>query len=242
MEFPSGHLSGALPAVTQISEGFNDLSTCSSPRDAGFELELGPTVIYNARAAPIFVSAVGILASARCVSVVNRSEPVIFRKVNENRGVWLAVGLAMISLAAGGWATAALASGRSREHWLAVLVLNAIGFLGLFILVVTIVHIWRANVLKKVLVGYKHDYVVLQRRSCGISSEDIEAGQQLLDEVISLSFEIRQYLATRSVGSLLHFAIDSEHTELTLMEGTYPIGLARTEIHLRLKRLTEMTS
>jgi len=148
----------------------------------------------------------------------------------------------MISLAASGWATAALASKRQSEYRLAYAVLGVIGIVGAILFISVVILIWRANSLKRKLVNYKHDYTTLQRRSFEIAQDDTKAGQELWDQVQSLSSEIRRYLYRRSHDTLLHFSIDSELTEVAFMEGTYPIGKARTEIQLRIKRITELTS
>jgi hypothetical protein len=148
----------------------------------------------------------------------------------------------MISLAAGGWATAALASKKQSEYQLANSVLGIIGIVGVVLVVSVVILICRANILKRKLVNYKHKYTVLQRKSFEIALDDAEAGEELLKQVESLSSEIRKYLYRRSRDTLLHFSIDSEYMEVALMEGTFPIGRARSEIQLRLKRLTELTS
>jgi len=162
--------------------------------------------------------------------------------MNENRGVWLAVGLAMISLAAGGWATAALASKKSSEYHLANSVLGIIGGLGVVILVSVVILVLKANWLKRNLLRYKVKYAVLQMKSYQVSPGDDALGQEILDEVNELSDEVRQYLGRKSFNALVHFSIDSELSEATFLEGTFPIGRARTEIKIRLKRLAEMTT
>ncbi|MHB1210416.1 MAG: hypothetical protein ACYC1I_12035 [Acidimicrobiales bacterium] len=139
-------------------------------------------------------------------------------------------------------ATAALASKKHSEYRLAYSVLGIIGILGVILFVSVLTLIWRANSFKKKLVHYKHLFTVLQRKSFEIALNDAEAADELLKEVKKLSSEIRKYLHRRSPDALLHFSIDSEYTEVALMEGTFPIGQARTEIQLRLKRLTELTS
>ena len=148
----------------------------------------------------------------------------------------------MMSLAASGWATAALASKRTSEYRLATSVLGAIGILGFTLFVSVFLLVLRANSLKRKLVHFKHQYTQLQRESFEISQNDVEAIDGLLKKVQYLSSEVRRYLARRSNDTLLHFSIDSEYEDVAYIEGTFPIGRARTEISLRLKRLTELTS
>src|SRR5664280_704232 len=66
-------------------------------------------------------------------------------------------------------------------------VLGVIGIVGAILFISVVILIWRANSLKRKLVNYKHDYTTLQRRSFEIAQDDTKAGQELWDQVQSLS-------------------------------------------------------
>ena len=162
--------------------------------------------------------------------------------MNESRGIWLAVSVAMISISAGGWATESPAKTASSGASWASITLLVIAAMGISILIIVLLRTLSAHHFRRKLSGFIDNYVQLQQRTFEVENDDQDAFREILEQVRALGENVKIYLFHHKYPAHVLFAIDTGRTEADYINGTFPEGLVKTEIQIRLTRLTEITA